>query len=312
MSEKVYGGIEAGGTKFVCIVAAAPDDIRAKVQIKTTSPAETLAKVQSFFEEESHKYPIEALGIGSFGPLDLDPASNTFGQITNTPKPGWSHFDLAGTLHRTLRVPVLIDTDVNAAALGEGAWGAAQGLMDFVYLTVGTGIGGGALSSGSLVHGLTHPEMGHMLIRHDLQKDPYPGCCPFHGDCLEGMASGTAIQQRWGKPAEELQAGHAAWDLEAGYLAEGIVNLICVLSPRRIIVGGGVTKQPQLLDLVRTQVKVLLNGYTNVPLITERIDQYIVSPGLGDLAGVLGAVWLAQEGRKTQPEKSRYQRYLPI
>jgi fructokinase len=295
MSEKLYGGIEAGGTKFVCVVASGPQKILANARIETTTPSKTLGRVADFFKRELLKNSIEAIGIGSFGPLDLDPSSSTCGYITTTPKPGWAQTDLAGTIGEATHLPVRLDTDVNAAALGEGKWGTAQGLTDYVYLTVGTGIGGGAVAGGKLVHGLVHPEMGHMLIKHNIQKDPYQGCCPFHSDCLEGLASGTSMQRRWGKPAQELPPDHPAWVIEAGYLAEGIVNLICVLSPRRIILGGGVSKQPQLMPLVRQQVKVLLNNYIPAPQIISRIDAYIVSPGLGDLAGVLGAIALAQE-----------------
>jgi fructokinase len=295
MHNKLYGGIEAGGTKFVCLVAGSPHDIRAKTRIETTTPVETLGQVTAFFQRELIKNPIEAIGIGSFGPLDLDPDSPTFGYITTTPKSNWSQIDLAGIIRRALRIPVRMDTDVNAAALAEGKWGAALGLTDFVYLTVGTGIGGGAVAGGKLVHGLIHPEMGHMLIKHDLQKDAFAGCCPFHLDCLEGLASGASIQKRWGKPAQELEPNHPAWSLEAGYLAEGIMNLICLLSPRRIILGGGVVKQPQVLPLVRIRVTGLLNGYFQSPQISDQIDEYIVSPGLGDLAGALGAIALAQE-----------------
>jgi fructokinase len=295
MSDKLYGGIEAGGTKFVCVVASSPSDIRSRVRIGTTSPRETLGQVIDFFKKESLKYPIESAGIGSFGPIDLDPSSPTYGHITTTPKPGWKDVDMAGTIQRGTNLPVKLDTDVNAAALGEGRWGAAQGLSDFVYITVGTGIGGGAVVGGQLVHGLLHPEMGHMLIPHDLHLDPFPGSCSFHADCLEGLASGTSILKRWSQLAEHLPPDHPAWALESAYLARAIMNLICILSPRRVILGGGVGKQPKLQALVRTQVKTLLNDYFASPQIQDCLDQYIVSPGLGDLAGVMGALVLAQQ-----------------
>jgi fructokinase len=295
MSDNLYGGIEAGGTKFICMVAGGPQDIRASVRIDTTSPSETLSQVTAFFQKERLKTPIKAIGIGSFGPIDLDPASSTYGFINLTPKLAWSNTNVLGKIQESLQLPVKIDTDVNAAALGEGKWGAARGLDDFIYLTVGTGIGGGAVAGGKLVHGLVHPEMGHMWIKHDLFADPFQGCCPFHADCLEGLASGGAIQARWGKPAQELPSDHPAWNLEALYLAEGIMNLICVLSPRRIILGGGVGQRKPLLDEVRRQVNNLLNGYIQNSKISGQLDDYIVSPGLGDLAGVLGAVALAQE-----------------
>jgi fructokinase len=295
MSDKLFGGVEAGGTKFICVVASGPSDIRAKVRIDTTTPRETLGSVIDFFKKESSKIPIESLGIGSFGPIDLDPSSPTYGRITTTPKPGWENVDMAGIIQRGLNLPVKFDTDVNAAVLGEGRWGVAQGLRDFVYMTVGTGIGGGAVSGGQLIHGLLHPEMGHMLIPHDLDLDPFRGSCPFHGDCLEGLASGTSIQKRWGQPAEDLPSGHPAWALEAAYLARAIMNLICILSPQRVILSGGVGKQPELQALVRSQVKILLNNYFKSPQLQEHLGQYIVSPALGDLAGVMGALVLAQQ-----------------
>ena len=191
-------------------------------------------------------------------------------------------------------MPVGFDTDVNVAALGEYRWGAAQGLDSFIYLTVGTGIGGGGMVNGRLIHGLIHPEMGHIRVPHDWQSDPYAGCCPFHGDCLEGLAAGPALEQRWGQPPETLPADHPAWALEAHYLALGLVNFICTLSPQRIVMGGGVMEQPQLLPLVRQEVQELLNGYLQVPEILQAIDEYIVLPGLGKRAGVLGAIALAQ------------------
>jgi fructokinase len=295
MSDKLYGGIEAGGTKFVCVVASGPSDIRSKVRFGTTSPGETLGLVIDYFKKESLKSPIESIGIGSFGPIDLDLSSSSYGHITTTPKPGWEDVDISGIIRQGTNLPVKLDTDVNAAALGEGCWGAAQGLSDFVYMTVGTGVGGGAVVGGHLVHGLLHPEMGHMLIPHDLSADPFPGSCSFHGDCLEGLASGTAILKRWGQPAEELPSSHPAWVLEAAYLARAIVNLICVLSPRRVILGGGVGKQPELQALLRSQVNILLNSYFKSPQIQDHLDQYIVSPGLGDLAGVMGSLVLARQ-----------------
>jgi fructokinase len=301
VSDKLYGAIEAGGTKFVCLVGSGPQDVQARARIDTTTPAETLGRVTDFFKRELSKSRIAAIGIGSFGPLDLDPASPTCGYITSTPKPGWAQTDLAGIIRNTLQLPVRIDTDVNAAALAEGQWGAARTLKDYVYVTVGTGIGGGAVVGGKLVHGLVHPEMGHILVRHDIRQDPYPGSCPFHADCLEGMASGPSIQKRWGKPAPELPVDHPAWELEAAYLAQGILSMIYILSPRRIILGGGVLKQSQLLPLVRRQVLKLLNSYIVSPPITQLIDEYIVSPGLGDLAGVMGALALAMQNRPVLP-----------
>ena len=281
----LYGGVEAGGTKWVCATSTAPDDLRAIETFATTTPAETLARAVDFFTRNSG---ISALGVGSFGPLDL-----RAGRITTTPKAGWADTDVVSTLRETLGVPVAFDTDVNAAALGEQRWGAAQGLDTFCYFTVGTGIGGGVMAGGRLVHGLVHPEIGHLLIPHDRARDPFDGGCPFHGDCFEGLASGSAIRQRWGKPAEELGDRNEVWELEAQYLALGVVNVTFAFSPQRVILGGGVMKQPALLPLVRARAQELLGGY--IAGLSERLDDYIVGPGLGDRAGVLGAIELARQ-----------------
>jgi fructokinase len=234
------------------------------------------------------------VGISSFGPVDLNPDSDTYGFITTTPKSGWANTNFAGAVERALGLPVGFDTDVNGAALGEHRWGAAQGLDTFVYLTIGTGIGGGGLVGGRLMHGLVHPEMGHIHIPHDREADPFPGLCPYHGDCLEGLATGPALKERWGQPPESLPPNHPVWPLEAHYLALGLVNLICTLSPQRIIMGGGVMKGPGLLAMIRSEVQDLLNGYVQAPEILDDIDDYIVPPALGDRAGVLGAIALAQ------------------
>lgn len=289
----LYGGIEAGGTKFVCAVGSGPEDLQAEERFPTTTPEETIARAIGFFRAQ--RSALLAVGIASFGPVDPNSASPTFGHITTTPKPGWAHTDIVGAVRRALGVPVGFDTDVNGAALGEHRWGAAQELDTFIYLTVGTGIGGGGMVNGRLIHGLMHPEMGHVRIPHDLAQDPFPGTCPYHGDCLEGLAAGPAIEQRWGRRGETLPPDHPAWPLEARYLALGLVNYIVTLSPQRIIIGGGVMEQPQLFPLVRREVQRLLNGYLQVPAILEDIDGYIVPPALGRRAGVLGAIALAQE-----------------
>jgi fructokinase len=236
-----------------------------------------------------------AVGIASFGPIDPDPRSPTFGHITTTPKAGWAHTDLAGEVRRALRCPVGFDTDVNAAALGEHRWGAAQGLDTFVYLTVGTGLGGGGMVNGRLIHGLMHPEVGHMRVPHDRNDDPFPGNCPYHGDCLEGLAAGPAIEARWGRRAETLPADHPAWDLEAHYLSLGLANLVLSLSPQRIILGGGVMEQRHLFPLMRRGVQSLLNGYVQVQAVLDGIDDYIVPAALAPRSGVLGALALAQD-----------------
>lgn len=296
MTSPYVGGIEAGGTKFVCAVGTGPDDVRAEARFPTTTPEETVARAVAFFreQEKAHGRPA-AIGIASFGPLDPNPASPTFGYITSTPKPRWANVDLAGAIRSALGVPVGFDTDVNIAGLGEWRWGAAQGLSNFIYLTVGTGIGGGVLIDGKPVHGLVHPELGHILIPHDRAADPYEGFCPYHGDCLEGMAAGPAIGQRWGRPAVELPPDHPAWDLEAHYLALALQMFICTLSPERIVLGGGVMEQRQLFPLVRRKVVACLNGYIQSPSILSHIDDYIVPPGLGNRAGVLGAFAQAQQ-----------------
>lgn len=292
----VWGGIEAGGTKFVCAIGTGPGDVRAEVHFPTTTPEETLGQVISFFQAQRERgLDLTGVGIGSFGPVDPDPASPTFGHITTTPKPGWAWVDVAGVIREALGVPVRLDTDVNAAALGEARWGAAQGLDTFIYLTVGTGIGGGGLVHGHLLHGLMHPEMGHIRIPHDWQEDPYPGSCPYHGDCLEGLASGPALEGRWGKPGEMLPPEHPAWGLEAHYLALALVNFICTLSPQRIVMGGGVMRQRHLFPLIRRGVQGLLAGYIQTRAILEEVEAYIVPPALGNRAGVLGAIALAAE-----------------
>ena len=291
----LYGGIEAGGTKFVCAVGTGPQDLILK-RIPTTTPEETISRVISFFQEQQG---VSAIGIGSFGPLDLNHSSSTYGYITSTPKPGWDYTDLAGTIKRALKVPVGFDTDVNTAALGEHKWGVAQGLDNFIYLTIGTGIGGGGMVNGKLMHGLVHPEMGHIRIPHDKSADPYPGCCPFHDDCLEGLASGTAIEKRWGQRGEELPDDHAAWIWESYYLALAISDFICTLSPEKVIIGGGLMEKKQLFPMVRKNVFQLLNGYIQAKAVMEDIESYIVPPGVGGLAGILGAIALAMETIKT-------------
>jgi fructokinase len=286
----IYGGIEAGGTKWVCAVGTGPDDLQQTVTFPTTHPEETIARAADFFNGNGK---LTAVGIGSFGPIDVQRTSPTWGRITTTPKPGWADTDLVAALRAALDLPLAFDTDVNAAALGEHRWGAAAGLETFCYITVGTGIGGGGMANGRVMHGLLHPELGHMRIPHDRASDPFDGVCPYHGDCFEGLASGDAIRARWGRPPERI-TDERAWLLEADYLALGLVNVICALSPQRIIVGGGVMNEPTLLPLVRIRVQVLASGYFDVPELGEGIDDYIVRPALGDRAGVLGAFELAR------------------
>jgi fructokinase len=285
-----YGGIEAGGTKWVCAIGTGPDDLRDIVTFATTTPEETIARAADFFASDGS---VAAVGVGSFGPIDLRRDSPTWGHITTTPKPGWANTDLVRSLTEALDRPVAFDTDVNAAALGERRWGAAAGLDTFCYITVGTGIGGGGMANGKLMHGLLHPELGHMRVPHDRERDPFDGICPYHGDCLEGLASGEAVRARWGRAGED-SADDRIWELEAEYLAHGLVNVICVLSPERIVIGGGVMNQPHLLPRVRVHVRRLLAGYLDAPGLDGGLDEYVVAPALGQRAGVLGSFELAR------------------
>lgn len=292
----LLGGIEAGGTKFVCAVGTAAGEVLAETRFPTRMPAETLAEAVAFFREQAGRHGrLSALGVAAFGPLDPNPESLGYGTITTSPKPGWANADVVGTLSRALDLPIGFDTDVNGAALAEGRWGAAQGLHTYIYLTIGTGIGGGVMAQGRLLHGLVHPEVGHMLLDHDWERDPFPGSCPYHGDCLEGLASGPAIHQRWQKPGTDLPPAHPAWELEAAYLAQALHGLICILSPQRVILGGGVMEQRQLFPAIRQKLLASLNGYVQHPALLEQIDTYVVPPGLGNRAGVMGALALAAQ-----------------
>lgn len=291
----LYGGVEAGGTKFICMVGSGPDDVREQVRIATTAPAETLAKVIDFFERYARAGRIQALGVGSFGPLDLDPDSRTYGFITNTPKPGWHNTDIVGPLRAALHLNVAFDTDVNAAALGEFVWGASRGADPSLYLTVGTGIGAGFIKDGKPLRGLHHPEMGHIPIRREPERDPFPGSCPFHGDCFEGLASGPAIAGRFSVPAERLPDDHPYWDVEAGYIASALTSYVLILSPRRIAIGGGILQRRFLLPLIRRKLVASLGGYVRSAEILERVEEYVVSPALGSQSGVLGALALAAQ-----------------
>lgn len=288
----MFGAIEAGGTKFVCAVGDGPDHIRT-AQFPTSTPDITIAAAIHFFQHEPATH-LDAIGIGSFGPLDLDPGSPAYGHITSTPKAGWENYNLLGAIESALRVPVALETDVNAAVLGEARWGAARGLSHAVYLTIGTGIGGGALVHGRILHGLMHPEMGHLRVPHDLSRDPFPGACSFHRDCLEGLAAGPAIQARWKAPAATLPPDHPAWELEAHYLALAAVNITLTLSPQRILFGGGVMQQTHLFPLIRNAFARLMNNYISRPELIGGLEEYIQPPQLGSSAGVLGALALAQ------------------
>ena len=296
MSDDVlFGGVEAGGTKIVCAVGVGPDRLLDRTTIPTTTPAETLARVVEYFRRQrAAGRDIAALGVASFGPLDLAVDSDTFGHITTTTKPGWAGTDLVGTLRRGLDVPIALDTDVNGAAYGEHRWGAGRGNDTVAYVTVGTGIGGGAIVRGMPLHGLLHPEMGHLHVqRHP--ADDFAGWCPFHGDCLEGLASGPAIERRVGRAAVDLGAAHQDTVLiEAHYLAQLMTSLIYMLMPHRIVIGGGVLNLTGLIEAVRAATTVRLGGALDAVPMTGRMDEYIVEPGLGALSGVLGALGLAE------------------
>jgi fructokinase len=292
----LFGGIEGGGTKFVCAVGTGPDDIRAETRFPTTTPEETMGRAIDFFiKQQDLQGKLSALGMASFGPIDPRSDSPTYGHIMATPKPGWSGADLVSMLKSAFDFPIGFDLDVNAAALAEWRWGALQNCNPAVYITVGTGIGGGIMVDGKLIHGLLHPEMGHVLLPHDRTADPFPGSCPFHGDCFEGLATGPAMEKRWGQKAETLPVDHPAWALEAHYISMALAGFIYTLSPERIVLGGGVMEQAQMFPMIRREVKATLNGYLQSDRILEHIEDYIVPTGLGGKAGVLGAIALAQQ-----------------
>ncbi len=287
------GGIEAGGTKMVCAVGDEKGELFERVTIPTRQPEETFEEMIRYF---SYKQ-IEALGIGCFGPIDLNRSSATYGFITSTPKPGWENTDVVGRFQKALSVPVGFDTDVNGAILGEVMLGAAKGCENAIYITVGTGIGVGVYVNGGLLHGLVHPEGGHILLaKHP--KDTYSGKCPYHGCCFEGLASGPAIEERWGKKAELLADEMNVWELESYYIAQAITNYILTYSPQKIILWGGVMHQNQLFEQIRAKVPELLSGYIQHPAVTEKIADYIVPPALGDNPGILGAIQLGVLARK--------------
>jgi fructokinase len=295
----IIAALEAGGTKFVCGLFESDSGgygkpiLLARESLPTTSPAETLAAARDFFARAGaeHGEP-DCMGIGCFGPVDLKPTSPTWGSVTSTPKPGWRNAAVAGYFRAAMGVPVAFDTDVNAAAYGEFLWGAARGLKDFIYVTVGTGIGGGVFSGGSLVHGLAHPELGHVKIAREA-RDAFPGRCPYHRDCLEGLAAGPAIADRWKAPPESLPPEHPAWELEASYLARAFAAYAFVLSPERILLGGGVGLRPGLAERVAALVGEELAGYITALSEPERLAAFVVRPGLGTEAGLLGSAAIA-------------------
>ena len=293
--KKLYGGIEAGGTKFVCVVASGPGQVADEIRYQTTTPEETLGRAIQFFQSFIRSGQVNAIGVGAFGPLDLNPESPTYGFITATPKPGWSNTNVLGTLERGLEIKIALDTDVNAAALGEYQWGASKGCDPSLYLTIGTGIGGGYIRDGRSLIGMLHPEMGHLRIPHNRELDPFPGICPFHEDCFEGLASGPAIEKRLGVSGAMIPENHPFWNIEADYIASALMNYILTLSPKKIILGGGVMQRGFLFPKVRWRVRELLNRYVSSKSLLENIEDYIVPAGLGNQSGSLGAIALAMQ-----------------
>ncbi|WP_313075901.1 ROK family protein [Lacrimispora sp.] len=280
------GALEAGGTKMVCAIGNENGEILERVSIPTETPDITMPKLISYFADKE----IEALGIGCFGPIDLNRDSNTYGYITTTPKLAWKNYNIVKMFQDALNVPVGFDTDVNGSALGEATWGITKGLENSMYITIGTGIGTGIITNGKLLHGMLHPEGGHLLLsRHP--NDSFEGTCPYHKTCLEGLASGPAIEARWGEKGTELAERREVWELEAYYIAQALVDYIMVLSPQRIVIGGGVTHQEHLMPLIREQVKRQLAGYIDTKELLN-MDQYVVLPSLNDNQGIMGALKL--------------------
>jgi fructokinase len=297
----LYGGIETGGTWCSCILGTGRGEIVAETRFATAHGEQTLERICEFFELRERP---QAIGVAAFGPINLDTRSPDWGVVGATPKPGWSGTTIGPELTRRIGVPVLLETDVNAAAVGECRWGAGRGLRDVCYVTVGTGIGAGFVVNGRPLHGLMHPEAGHMRLSHDRYRDPFAGCCPAHCDCWEGLASGQALAARWGVPASDLDDDHPAWELEVDYLANGLVNIIFMAFPERIIVGGGVAQRSGLLDRVRHRTFELLGGYLRSADLTNGLHSYLVELGLHGRSGVLGAIALASEASAPNGDRS--------
>jgi fructokinase len=294
MSTPLYGGIEAGGTKFACGVGPSPGEWLEEVRIPTTSPDKTLPAVLEFFEAAQRRVgAVTSFGVASFGPIDLNPASATFGRLLPTPKPGWTGADLPGALRQRFERPVRVDTDVNAAALAEQTLGAGAGLRSVAYVTVGTGIGGGVVIDGRTVTGLMHPEMGHIRVLRHAMDPHFPGVCPFHGDCLEGLANGPAIVARWGKTLSELGPSHMANTVIADYLGQLAANIALMISCQRVVFGGGVALDSMLLPRIRHAASRMLNGY--IPQLADEaaMEAFIAPAALGAKAGLSGAMLLA-------------------
>lgn len=294
----LYGAIEAGGTKFECALARSADEVLARERVPTTTPGETFDRVLDFFQTAQRQHGVlAAFGIASFGPVDLDARSATYGHILATPKPGWSHYNLLARLREHYEQPIHLDTDVNAAALAEWHYGAGKGLRSLAYVTVGTGIGGGAVLAGNTVNGLWHPEMGHIRVQRHVQDPGFAGVCPFHGDCLEGLANGPAILARWGVPMSALLQDQIACNVIGGYLGQLAATMALLLAPERIVFGGGVMSGAALLPYIRDSAKRQLGGYLQHAWLQGSLAQFITSPALGSRSGVAGAILLAQSGR---------------
>lgn len=282
------GALEAGGTKMVCAIGDETGTIFEQTTIPTQTPEITVPELIAYFKERK----VDALGIGCFGPIEPDKSSEKYGYITSTPKTEWQNYDIVGEFANALQCPIGFDTDVNASVLGEVTFGQAKGKSCVVYLTIGTGIGGGIYIEGNLLHGMLHPEAGHVLIRKR-EDDTYTGKCPYHTNCLEGLASGPAIEARWGHKAAELAGRPEVWDLEADYIAQALTGYILTLSPRMIILGGGVMHQEQLFPLIRDKVTQMLGGYIKTKEL-EDMEHYIVPASLQDDQGIMGCFELAR------------------
>jgi fructokinase len=302
MAQNIFGAVELGGTKITAIVAKDLKTIINKKVFPTLSPKENLKDVIEFFKSclSGEDCEFQAIGVGSFGPLDLNPESRTFGYITSTPKKGWQFFNIKHEIEAAIQTRVYLDTDVNASALGEFFLYPENRIQNLVYITIGTGIGAGVIINGKIVHGLVHPEFGHIRIPHDFRQDPFPGICPFHRDCFEGLASGPALAERWHQAPEKIPLDHIAWELEAEYIAYAIANLICTISPEIIVLGGGVMHRHQLLKLVQSKTRCVLSGYIKSKLLEENIGEYIVSPRLKGDSGILGALSMAIHETKSK------------
>ncbi len=300
MPEKYFGAVELGGTKTFVMVAQNRDNIIGRRIFPTSSPKQTIQDISRFFKNISteNNISLSGIGIGSFGPLDLNTESPTFGYITSTPKYAWPFTDLRGEIQSKMQTHVFIDTDVNASAYGEFNSLVDRKIESMAYITIGTGIGGSFIINGKILHGLIHSEFGHIRIPHDSRKDPFPGCCPYHQDCFEGLASGPALEKRWRTDPSTLAKDHVAWDLEAEYISYAMANLVCTTSPQMIILGGGVMHQKHLFPKIHTRTKQLLNKYIKSELLEEQIHALITPPILRDDSGIIGALELAIDNIK--------------